>query len=65
MKNSGGWEPLLNENSKALPRHPAFLATAMQHPQPTFAHLQPKTSKTDDIAGNCVIVEVADVTGLI
>src|SRR5260370_30648847 len=31
----------------------------MQHPQPTFAHLKPKTPKTDDIAGNCVIVEVA------
>lgn len=50
---------MLNENSKALPCDSAFLATAMQHPQPTFAHLQPKTPKTDDIAGNCVIVEVA------
>ena len=50
---------MLNENSKALPRHPAFLATAMQHPQPTFAHLKPKTPETDDIARHCVIVEVA------
>src|SRR4029077_8281145 len=52
-------KPLLTETPKALPRHPAFLATAMQHPQPTFAHLKPKTSETDDIAGNSVIVKVA------
>ena len=59
MKNFGRSEPLLYETSKALPRDPAFLAAAMKHPQPTFPHLKPKTPQTDDIAGNCVIVEVA------
>jgi len=59
MKNFGRRKPLLNETSKALPRDPAFLATAMEHTQPTFAHLKPKTPQTDDIAGNCMIVEVA------
>jgi hypothetical protein len=59
MKNFGRREPPLNETSKALPRDPAFLAAAMEQPQPTFTHLKLKTPQTDDIAGNCVIVEVA------
>jgi len=59
MEEFGGRKPLLNKNSKALPGHPALLATAKQHPQPAFANFKAKTPETGDIAGNRMIVEVA------
>lgn len=56
MEDFGGRKPLLDKNSKALPGHPALLATAKQHTQPAFANFKAKTLETGEIAGNCMIV---------
>ena len=59
MKDCGQREPLVSETSKALPRHPARLAAAIEQPQPAFADFKPKARETGKVSRDCMIVEVA------
>ena len=58
MKNVGQWEPLHGQTLRELPGHPAPLTATPNHMQPAFAHLEPKSPKTGEIAGYGMIVEV-------
>jgi len=58
MKNLGYRKPLGYKTLQALPGHPAPLTATSNHMQPALAYLEPKTPKTDEIAGYRVIVEV-------
>jgi len=55
MKDFGPGKPLCSETSQVLPRHPAFLAATLQHPQPAFAYFTPSflgaagSAKTHDM----------------
>src|SRR6516162_10371140 len=59
MEDFGPGKPLFSETSHVLPRHPAFLATALEDSEPALAHFTPKALETSEIARNCVIIEVA------
>ena len=59
MRDLGKREPAVRQSFDPRPGHPTPLARAPERTKPAADHLEPKTSQTDQIPGNCVIVEVA------
>jgi hypothetical protein len=59
MENPGYGEPLSRKALQEFPRHFAPLTAMADHTQPALAYLVPKTPETGEIAGYCMIVEVA------
>ena len=59
MTRFGKREPAFKNWFEPSPGHRMFLTPTTKGTKPTLAHLLPKTVKTGEIPGYCVVVEVA------